>query len=202
MPAPAHRALPGWPAGLVFAVLTADVIGNGPMTRREQNAVRRGGGVGAPWSLVTSLGDRPALAAMTAIASVAAVARRGSGSPVAPVATVATGTTVRWALSRAIRRDRPAPERWLMGVDGPSYPSRHATAATLGALVLYRSLPSSVLLSTILATGVAAVGLSRIRLGVHWPSDVLAGVALATLVDAVISSATSWPGRPRVSVAR
>jgi membrane-associated phospholipid phosphatase len=200
-PASAGRALVGCCAGLAFAVLTADVVGYGPVTRRELNTVRRRTGVAAPWTLVTTLGGRPALAAMTAVASLAAAARGRSRSAVLPlVATVAIGTSVRWVLSRAIDRKRPATERWLVSVDGPSYPSRHATAATLGALVLYRSLPRSALLTSALAAGVAAVGVSRVRLGVHWPSDVLAGIALATAADAVIWSVTGSSGQPRVQV--
>lgn len=139
---------------------------------------------------------------MTAVAGVAAATRLRSRSAVLPpAATVVVGTLVRWGLSRAVRRERPAPEQRLVSVHGPSYPSRHATAATLGALVLYRCLPESPLLTSILTAGVAAVCTSRLRLGVHWPSDVLAGVALATLVDLAVCSATSRSSRPPIPVA-
>lgn len=182
-------------AGLVFVAVTADVVRSGPVTRAEQSVEWRRTGLVAPWTLVTGLGDRPSLAAMTATAGLAASARHRSAlALLPPVATVVVGSSIRWALSRVIQRERPSPKLWLVDVDGPSFPSRHATAATLGALVLHRSLPRSAAMDLMLGAGVAVVALSRVRLGVHWPSDVVAGIALALAVDAAPSS--TLMGRP------
>lgn len=80
---------------------------------------------------------------------------------------------------------RPRPELWAnhVHVSGLSFPSGHATAAAALALVLtilawrtpYRWA------TLMLGVGYAALmALSRVVLGVHYPSDVLAGVFTAT----------------------
>jgi undecaprenyl-diphosphatase len=98
---------------------------------------------------------------------------------------VAGGAALSFAFKFLYDRTRPsliAPEA-LPG--DPSFPSGHAAAAavvylTLG-LLLARTLPRRALKVYVVALGVAlavAVGVSRVYLGVHWPTDVLAGWAL------------------------
>ena len=64
-----------------------------------------------------------------------------------------------------------------------SYPSAHATTSAAAAVGLGRVLPRTPLYAT-----ASALALSRLYLGVHYPSDVVAGAALgsaiAELVDA------------------
>lgn len=58
-----------------------------------------------------------------------------------------------------------------------SFPSGHTSASLTAAFVLYKMTPKKVgIPAVILAT---LIGLSRIYVGVHYPTDVLGGVAVA-----------------------
>jgi undecaprenyl-diphosphatase len=88
------------------------------------------------------------------------------------------------ALKRLVHRPRPyrALER-VVPIDPPtcqySFPSGHTSAAFSSALVLAGALPSWAAVYFGLATLVA---ISRVYLGVHYPSDCLAGFSITYLV--------------------
>ncbi|WP_369374626.1 phosphatase PAP2 family protein [Streptomyces sp. cg36] len=103
------------------------------------------------------------------------------------LAVLALGQAVRYGVMTAVARPRPALADWATPASGHSFPSGHSTTSALTAGLLVWAVasrghtastrPAAVL---ILAWG-AAVGLSRIYLGVHWPSDVLGGWLFAAL---------------------
>ena len=62
-----------------------------------------------------------------------------------------------------------------------SYPSAHATTSAAAARVL------SPLVGFPLYPLAAAMALSRLYLGVHWPSDTVAGVALGSAIGELAS---------------
>jgi undecaprenyl-diphosphatase len=83
-------------------------------------------------------------------------------------------------VKRNAGRPRPAPAiegRSLVGVpDQFSFPSGHACAAMAVAFAYGMSMPAYALPLTLLAV---IIGMSRVRLGVHYPGDVFAGQAIA-----------------------
>jgi len=84
-----------------------------------------------------------------------------------------------------VARARP-PVEHLQAVNGYSFPSGHATQSSAFWFSLVLALRASAkprmvrLAGAAAALIVAAVALSRIYLGVHYPSDVIAGVVLGT----------------------
>lgn len=87
-----------------------------------------------------------------------------------------------WWLKNTLRRARPALERLsfepvITPADRFSFPSGHATAAFLFAGLASVSFPPWAMVFYIWASLVA---LSRVALGVHFPSDILAGAVLGS----------------------
>lgn len=93
-----------------------------------------------------------------------------------------------WGLKALFHRARPELVEHLVSVFSPSFPSGHALLSaaiylTLGAL-LAREFPRAPLRRYCLSAAVMLtllIGLSRVYLGVHWPSDVLAGWCIGAL---------------------
>lgn len=140
------------------------------------------------------------------IALAPALAHR-AGRPLLGATLVTAGTV--WGadlLSLVLKTtiDRRRPYETLAEADpllrasvGNSLPSGHAATSFAGAIILgylfRRALPGLLVLATLVAV-------SRIYVGVHYPSDVLAGAALGAAVALAVVAALRL--RPRTSEAR
>jgi undecaprenyl-diphosphatase len=85
-----------------------------------------------------------------------------------------------------VGRARPPVEDHLISVENLSYPSGHSVGSfvVVGIVVvvaLPSVRPSSRILAATAAAFVAAVGVSRIYLGVHWATDILGGWCISAL---------------------
>ena len=133
---------------------------------------------------ISMIGGTPLAVGLAVIATVIAMIQRPSKAVPLFMALLVGG---QFLLSNSIKflvhRARPDIDR-LTGFAGTSFPSGHSTAAaaTLAgiALILTRNKPRRVkIVGAAIAAGLAAmVASTRVLLGVHWFTDVLAGLLL------------------------
>jgi undecaprenyl-diphosphatase len=114
-------------------------------------------------------------------------------------ASVITATLVVYTVKMIVGRTRPDlwETQWYWG---SSFPSGHtlntAAFSTAAALCLARIWPRSATLAMSVAIlWTCLVAVSRLVLGVHWPSDVLAAMCLGFFIPLVISVGFDLPRR-------
>lgn len=133
---------------------------------------------------LTAIGSPAVLALVTAIATGYLALLRNFRAVVFLLAAVLTGALLAWALKTTFDRPRPPLVLAVPMPASPSFPSGHS----LGSAVVYLTLGAMlarfegrrwlkiywIVVAVLLAS---IVGMTRIYLGVHYPSDVLAGWA-------------------------
>ena len=135
--------------------------------------------------VVTTFGTGPVAYTVVVIAGVLACRPRRCWWPLAFAAVVLlSGQLVRLLLNRGVARPRPPHDLWLMHAGGYSFPSGHTTTASMAyiiaAVLLVMRWPNfRIVIFAVAGLSAVAVGLSRVYLGVHWPTDVLGGWLLA-----------------------
>jgi undecaprenyl-diphosphatase len=128
--------------------------------------------------------------------------RVGDWPGVRGLAAVPTGMLLNVALKDSFRRARPLIDDPLVHLATYSFPSGHAVASTVFygmvcALVFRRTRSRRwrALAATVAAFMVPLVAFSRVYLGAHFLSDVIAGIAVGTLC-VLLFSRLLGPARP------
>lgn len=159
------------------------------------------GEVAALVAVQAALGDRPGVlsvaralshfgehsvgwVAVALLGAVLSPKRRGDWLIAGAGAFVAHAAAV--VVKRIVRRKRPHDPAVVVNVGTPSqlsFPSAHATSTTAAAVLMGRTLglPRGVCAAVL----VPPMALSRMLLGVHYPSDVACGIALGAVVAAI-----------------
>ena len=147
-------------------------------------AVERTAGLNAAAVALTVLGSTVAMAGLAVVVGIVLFARGRRAEGICLVATTATASAVFTGIKMLLDRPRPPAALQVVRETNESLPSGHATmsAAVVGTIVVlawgHLAGPGRAPVAGFAVLWVAAVGASRIYLGVHWFSDVLAGWAL------------------------
>lgn len=131
---------------------------------------------------ITALGSAMVIILLTLVIIGYLLLMRRFTTVVLLIVATAGGQAVNFALKHHFRRERPEAALHLVEIRSPSFPSGHSMAAsifylTTGALLTQaaRRRREKIYLLWSALTLTALIGLSRIYLGVHYPTDVLAG---------------------------
>ena len=148
---------------------------------------------------LTSLGGYAVLTLVTLLAAGFLVARKSYGRAGLVLGATIGATLLSEGLKLGIARPRPDLVAHIVDTTSMSFPSGHAmlsavTYLTLGALLMRaqerRDLRGYIMGAAILITFL--VGVSRIYLGVHWPTDVLGGWVIGGVCAFVCLRAANW----------
>jgi undecaprenyl-diphosphatase len=151
--------------------------------------------------VVTEAGSAVSLAALAALTCAAVAWRRKSWPPLALALAGVSGIALVIVAAKAlVIRDRPHISFAVIAEDGFSFPSGHAAGtaaiALLAAWMLTRWLITSwtgrVIAWTVAIGLTGVIGFSRVYLGVHYVSDVVAGWLLGMTWAGIVMLVGSW----------
>ncbi|MEO8204936.1 MAG: phosphatase PAP2 family protein [Chthoniobacterales bacterium] len=137
---------------------------------------------------ITALGSAPVLLLVTTLVVGYLLLDRKFTPAILIVCSTASGAVMSNLLKQIINRDRPNIVPHLAEVTGQSYPSGHSMlssvvyltlAVVLAQIVTSRRGKVYILASAILI--IVMVGITRVFIGVHYPTDVLAGWCAGTV---------------------
>lgn len=181
----------------VFLGLTQDVLAHEELALLDPVVhdwvmTHRTGVLNNFFSTVTWLGANAITVPLLGVTGAVIARVRGSWVPIIDVIAVyATAVILHAVVAQLVHRPRPPAVDWLSGASGWAFPSGHTTQA-LAAIAVVAHLVGSraarrtrAVVYSVAVVGVVLVGSSRVYLGMHWMTDVLAALAMATGVVAL-----------------
>ncbi len=197
-------------AALVFAGISEDVIQhNGAATADPERLAwithHRSGFLVTGSRVLNDLGSVVLVLAIAVVISAFLWWRRVPiGAAITPLVAVVSAGAFAAGLKLIVDRARPSVAYRLVAEADPSFPSGHATgstalgvsAAVIVAIYLLRRPLARVAVLTLGAIIPIAVAASRLELGVHWPTDVIAGLALGATVALATIATSLWISTP------
>lgn len=198
-------------AGWVFGVVAAEVVAGAPLTLLDVQLANwfhshKHSAWTAPMLFITHWHRQGGILAMALLVAWRLYARREHAWLLALVLAVPGGMLLNVLLKYTYQRARPSFDEPLVTLATYSFPSGHASGATLFyfflAAYLVCTVRSNGMRAVAVAVGavmVALVALSRVYLGAHYLSDVLAGIAFGSAWLAVCITGVSTLRRRRAA---
>jgi undecaprenyl-diphosphatase len=192
---------------LSFSAVLAATIGAGELLRLAE---RPDGSTGfdrsiTSWSVdhraswlttvaraLSTIGSQKVLLPLVAVVAIVLIVR-GARTPAGLLIVIWAGAIELYSLAKnVVDRPRPPMHLWLTSASSSSFPSGHATQSlsTFAALALVSAAVAPIARRPGLAFAAvvaAGVGWSRVYLGVHWATDVLAGWLAAACWVALVA---------------
>lgn len=188
-----------------LAVLTESVLTRDPLTLLDRTVAeflheRAVPGLTDVMKVVTYLGAGSVLIPLAIVLAAVLLWRRRTGEALLIVTATAGASALNFLVKNLMARPRPDIIEPFIDVKGFSFPSGHATVSTAFYLTLgllaagwVRKWESRVYVLLAALAAILLVGFSRLYLGVHYLSDVLAGFTLGGLwVTIAVTTAALW----------
>jgi len=171
---------------LALVALLGMYVSTRTPTRLDVEAVALRGGAVPLAAVLTLLGRWYSVTLILAVGFFIVLALRADPRPLIAVAVAQAGSQTMGALFKLVFH-RVRPDHWLLWQEPDrSYPSGHATTGIAFYLALFllvlqsHAMPHTVWVGALIGLGACVAGLpwSRLSLGAHYLSDVLAGLLL------------------------
>ena len=165
--------------------------------------------IGPHWTLqvardLTAFGSAVGIGLVTATVAGYLALQRRFGLLVFVLASVFTGTVLGLVLKEAFHRPRPQVVPHLTDISSASFPSGHSMMASVAyltlAALLSRTVPdkkTKLYFFVVAVVLIGLIGFSRLYLGVHFPTDVLAGWCIGSTWAVICSLTAHFLSRSR-----